>query len=179
MKTKHLVYVALFAALIAVGAQIRIPIGPVPITFQLPMALLTGFLLGPRLGALSAFVYMCVGLVGVPVFAGGGGIGTLVSPTFGFIVGLMPAAFFAGLGQGENRRFFTVIAAGLIGLMSSFVLGFLYFMFIFNVVLGSPVSVIEALRISVLPFIIKDMIIAVLTAAFARTLYTRGLRPAI
>ena len=70
MKTKHLIYAALFAALIAVGAQIRIPIGPVPVTFQVPMVLLAGFLLGPKLAALSTTVYMLVGLVGVPVFAG-------------------------------------------------------------------------------------------------------------
>ena len=179
MKTKHLIYAALFAALIAIGAQIRIPVGPVPVTFQLPMALLTGFLLGPRLGVLSTFVYMCIGLAGVPVFAGGGGIGALISPTFGFILGLMPAAFFAGLVSGEDKKFIAAAAAGIVGLLASFTLGCLYFLLIYNVVLGTPTGIAEALRIAVLPFIIKDAIIAVLTAAFARTLQARGFRPAV
>src|SRR5699024_12302084 len=87
MKTKHLIYAALFAALIAEGAQIRIPIGPVPVTFQVPMALLAGFLLGPKLGALSTTVYMLVGPVGVPVFARYGGDGALISPSAGVIFG--------------------------------------------------------------------------------------------
>ncbi|WP_411843577.1 biotin transporter BioY [Salinicoccus sp. HZC-1] len=179
MKTKHLIYAALFAAVIAVGAQIRIPIGPVPITFQVPMVLLAGFLLGPRLGALSTLVYMIVGLVGVPVFAGSGGIGSLVSPSFGFIIGYIPAAFIAGFGSGENKSLIQSAVFGIIALIVIYISGFLYFIFIMNQVIGTPVGIVEALMVTVLPFAVKDTIIAVLTAMFAKTLYARGLRPAI
>lgn len=179
MKTKHLIYAALFAAVIAVGAQIRIPIGPVPITFQVPMVLLAGFLLGPRLGALSTLVYMIVGLVGVPVFAGSGGIGSLVSPSFGFIIGYIPAAFIAGLGSGENKSLIQSAVFGITALIIIYIFGFLYFIFIMNQVIGTPVGMADALMITVLPFAVKDIIIAVLTAMFAKTLYARGLRPAI
>ena len=69
MKIKHMVYVALFVALISVGAQIRIPVGPVPITLQTPMILLTALILGPKLSAAAATVYLLIGLTGVPVSA--------------------------------------------------------------------------------------------------------------
>ncbi|GAB3064828.1 biotin transporter BioY [Salinicoccus sesuvii] len=175
MSTKHLVYVALFAALIAVGAQIRLPIGPVPVTFQVPMALLAGLLLGPRLGALSTIVYLLMGLVGLPVFAGGGGIATVFSPTFGFIVGLIPAAFFAGLGTAYGTQLLGSIGFTLLALISVFLLGFLYFIFIMNIVLGTPMDAAEAFKVAVLPFILKDIVVAVLTSLFARTLHARGL----
>lgn len=175
MSTKHLVYVALFAALIAVGAQIRLPIGPVPVTFQVPMALLAGLLLGPKLGALSTMVYLLMGLVGLPVFAGGGGIATVFSPTFGFIIGLIPAAFFAGLGTAYRTPLFGTISFTLIALLSVFLIGFLYFVFIMNNVLGTPMSAVDAFKVAVLPFILKDIVVAVLTSLFARTLHARGL----
>ncbi|KKK34089.1 hypothetical protein WN59_10895 [Salinicoccus sediminis] len=179
MKTKHLIYAALFAALIAVGAQIRIPIGPVPVTFQVPMVLLAGFLLGPKLGALSTTVYMLVGLVGVPVFAGSGGIGSLMSPSFGFVIGFIPAAFIAGLGAGDGRSLLKTAGFGMIALLVIYVSGLLYFVFIMNQVIGTPVGLAEALMLTVVPFVIKDTIITVLTAMFGKTLYRRGLRPAI
>ncbi|MFC3420200.1 biotin transporter BioY [Salinicoccus hispanicus] len=175
MSTKHLVYIALFAALIAVGAQIRLPIGPVPVTFQVPMALLAGLLLGPKLGAMSALVYLLMGLVGLPVFAGGGGLATVVSPTFGFIIGLIPAAFFAGLGTAYRTPLAGTVSFTLIALFAVFLIGFLYFIFIMNSVIGTPVSAVEAFKVAVLPFIVKDIVVAVLTSLFARTLHARGL----
>lgn len=179
MKTKHLIYAALFAAVISVGAQIRIPIGPVPITFQVPMVLLAGFLLGPKIGSLSTLVYMLIGLVGVPVFAGSGGIGSLASPTFGFVIGYIPAAFAAGLGSGENKSLMKTAGFGMLALLIIYIFGFLYFVFIMNYVIGTPVGLAEALMITVVPFAIKDTIITVLTAMFGRTLHARGVRPAV
>ncbi|WP_342388603.1 biotin transporter BioY [Salinicoccus bachuensis] len=174
MSTKHLVYVALFAALIAIGAQIRLPIGPVPVTLQVPMVLLAGLLLGPKLGAMSALVYMLMGLVGLPVFAGGGGLGTVVSPTFGFILGYIPAAWLAGFGATYKSSLAGAISFALIALAVIFIAGFLYFVFIMNVVLGTPMSAVEAFKVAVLPFVLKDVVVAVLTSLFARTLHTRG-----
>ena len=66
--TRNMVLCALFAALIAIGAFIRIPVPYVPITFQGFFVLLAGFLLGPKYGAASMLIYIAVGLVGIPVF---------------------------------------------------------------------------------------------------------------
>ncbi|MFA7744266.1 biotin transporter BioY [Salinicoccus roseus] len=175
MSTKHLLYVALFASLIAIGAQIRLPIGPVPVTMQVPMVLLAGLMLGPKLGALSALVYMLMGLVGLPVFAGGGGIGSLVSPSFGFIVGYIPAAWLAGFGAAYKSSSARAISFALAATAVIFLFGFLYFIFIMNVVLDTPMSAVAAFKVAVLPFILKDVAVAVVTSMFARMLHTRGL----
>ena len=74
--------VALFAGRTAVGAYVRIPLPAVPLTLQTAAVLLSGILLGPRMGALSQAVYVVTGLIGLPVFAQGGGPGYVLKPTF-------------------------------------------------------------------------------------------------
>ncbi len=92
------VYAALFAALIAAGAFIAIPVGPVPIVLQNLFVLLAGLILGPRWGVYSVALYLLMGGFGFPVFAGGtGGIGRLFGPTGGYLFGYLPAVFVAGL----------------------------------------------------------------------------------
>jgi len=92
-----MVYASLLAALIAAGAYLAIPIGPVPIILQNLFVFLAGLLLGSRWGAASAGVYLLAGALGLPVFSGGvGGIGRLAGPTGGYLVGFVPAAFVIG-----------------------------------------------------------------------------------
>ncbi|MBU9674548.1 biotin transporter BioY [Planococcus sp. CP5-4] len=98
-RTLTLVHIAMFAALMAIGANISsfLIVGGVPITLQTFFAVLAGILLGKRLGAASMIVYAAIGLAGVPVFAKfSGGMDTLISPTFGFIVSYIFTAFAAG-----------------------------------------------------------------------------------
>lgn len=98
-RTLTLVHIAMFSALMAVGANISsfLIIGGVPITLQTFFAILAGLLLGKRLGAASMIVYTFIGLAGVPVFARfSGGMDTIVSPTFGFIVSFIFTAYAAG-----------------------------------------------------------------------------------
>ena len=93
---------ALFAALIAVGAFIAIPIGPVPIVLQNLFALLSGLILGPVLGAASVGIYLLAGIFGLPVFAGGtGGIARFAGPTGGYLPGYLLAAITAGFIAGR------------------------------------------------------------------------------
>jgi biotin transport system substrate-specific component len=96
--------VALFAALTAVGAVVRVPLPGVPFTLQVPAVLLAGCALGPWLGAASQLAYVAVGLLGLPVFATGGGPGYLLTPTFGFLVGFVFAALVVGFVAGDPAR---------------------------------------------------------------------------
>ena len=96
MKTKNLILVALFTALTAVGAFIRIPVPVVPFTLQFLFTMLAGLLLGGTLGATSVLVYIILGLLGLPVFTSGGGIGYIFQPTFGYIIGFCIAAYVTG-----------------------------------------------------------------------------------
>lgn len=173
MKTKYLVFAALFTAMIAVGAQIRIPFGPVPFTLQVPMVLLAGMLLGKKLGVISITAYIFIGLIGIPVFAGAGGLGSLLSPSFGFVLGFIPGVIITAAGGSENTG--RMIIFTLLGMGAIFICGVLYFSFIMNTVIGTPMSLTEILLAAVVPFLIKDIILAVLTVMFAKTLTQRGL----
>lgn len=90
---RSMVLMALFAALIAGGAQLSIPIGPVPIVLTNLFVLLAGLLLGPRYAAGSVALYLLLGAIGLPVFAQGkGGIAHFLGPTGGFLFGFLAAA---------------------------------------------------------------------------------------
>lgn len=91
-----------FAVLTAFGARLKIDLFPVPFTLQVFFVLSAGLTLGGRLGALSQMMYLAMGLVGLPVFAGGGGPLYLLGPTGGYILGFPIAAGLAG-SLGERR----------------------------------------------------------------------------
>jgi biotin transporter BioY len=86
-----------FSFLTALSAKISFVIGPVPFTMQTFAVLVSGFFLGSRKGALSQLSYLFLGLAGLPWFSLGGGMAYLMSPTFGYILGFVAAAFLAGL----------------------------------------------------------------------------------
>lgn len=114
-RTLQLVHIAMFAALMAIGANIAtfLVVGGVPITLQTFFAILAGILLGSRMGSIAMIVYAFIGLAGVPVFAGfSGGMDTLLSPTFGFIISYVFAAYSAGLivEKWPSRKAFVVAA---------------------------------------------------------------------
>ncbi len=95
---KNTVYTSLFVALIAMGAFIAIPIGPVPIVLQNLFVLLAGIILGPVWGLGCVAIYLLIGFAGLPVFAGGtSGMGKLVGPTGGYLLGYLPAVCVTGL----------------------------------------------------------------------------------
>ena len=116
--------IALFAALMAAGAFIRIPVGPVPVTLTSFFMLLAGLLLGPAAGATSVAVYLLIGTIGLPAFAGGSGPAVFAGPTGGFLIGYLAAVFVCGLisagteqisaGRFPLRDILAVIAASLL-----------------------------------------------------------------
>lgn len=107
-----------FSLLMALSAQLVIPIGPVPFTGQTFVVLLTGALLGSRLGAITMIVYLVEGASGLPFFYGGsGGVAHLLGPTGGYLVAFPAAAFITGAFAEHDwdRRFATAVAAMAIG----------------------------------------------------------------
>ncbi len=96
--TRKVVYAALFAALTAASALPSLMFPEVPITLQSFFAMLAGAVLGPYYGALSMLVYVLLGLVGLPVYAGGqAGLGVVVGPAGGYLIGFIPGAAVVGL----------------------------------------------------------------------------------
>lgn len=115
LRARRIAYAAAFAALLAVASYVSfaIPLTDVPFTLQVLVVLLAGFVLGPGLGALSVVLYIVLGAVGVPVFAGGAaGIGVVLGPLGGYIISWVFAAALAGwLGQrGLALRLVAVVA---------------------------------------------------------------------
>src|SRR5216110_1813591 len=119
-----------FSLLTALAAQVVIPIGPVPITGSTFAVLLTGALLGSRLGAITMIVYLIEAAGGLPFFAGGTtGVLHLLGPTGGYLVAFPAAAFITGAfaEHGWDRKFITAAAAMAIGSLVIMFSGWLWF----------------------------------------------------
>jgi biotin transport system substrate-specific component len=116
-KARYVALVGLLAALTAVGAQIQtpLPFSPVPIVLSNFFSILAGLVAGPRVGAVSQIVYVLLGAVGVPVFAGfHGGLQVVAGPTGGYLIGFILAALAAGFLRGpEPDTRHTLIAAAV------------------------------------------------------------------
>jgi biotin transport system substrate-specific component len=97
VRIRGLVFSALFAALFAVISLVRIPIGPVPITLETPIVVITGALLGPWFGALTYLIVIGLDVLGLPLIAGHAGVGVFLGPTAGFIWAWPLCAFLTGL----------------------------------------------------------------------------------
>src|SRR5699024_5057533 len=119
----------LFVALTAIGANITsilpfMVIGGVPITLQTFFAILSGLILGSRLGAFTMFLYMMLGLAGVPVFARFKGVVSMpLSPTFGFIVSFILIAYVAGKLVERKQSFSMYIVAALVPMALNCIIG--------------------------------------------------------
>jgi len=151
-----------FSLLMALSAQIVIPVGAVPYTGQTFVVLLAGALLGSRLGAISMIVYLFEGAVGLPFFSGGhGGLVHLMGPTGGYLIAFPAAAFITGAfaEHGWDRKFFSAAAAMVIGSVVIMLSGWLWFSLVMRT---SPAI---ALFDTVLKFIPGDLIKIVLAAA--------------
>lgn len=158
MKTKELILVALFAALTAMGAFIKINIGYVPFTLQFFFCAFSGVLLGAKLGALSQIIYVILGLFGLPVFSNGGGIGYIFKPSFGFIIGFIVSAYIIGILSNKNNKFFTLFTAQVLGLFVLYIFGSIYMYLIMNFYIGKAFSIINIIKLAVIPFIVVDII---------------------
>ena len=151
--------VALMAAFTAVAAQITIPLEPVPFTLQVLAVVLTGFLLGPRYGALAMGIYLLVGAVGVPVFSGfRGGLGVVFGDTGGYLLAYPLAAALAGLAAGATasapRRRALVVGF----LWGSAALAVIYALGATWLAVLAGLSPGAALAAGVLPFVVFDLI---------------------
>lgn len=170
-----LVHCGLFAALIAAGAfiKIMIPLGVYEVTFSLQFlfSLLAGLLLGARSGLMSVLTYLIIGLVGVPVFAHGGGPAYLLRPTFGFLIGFAAAAWIAGKFREIFGRpgFPKLLFACFLGEMAYYACGLIYYYFMFNYVLtnGTTIGLKELFLVWFLSTVVPDFILCVLAAALA------------
>jgi len=160
---------AMFAALITVGAYIRIPTPLAPITLQTLFVMLSGLVLGFKYGTVSVIIYVCLGLCGLPVFAGGGGVSYLLNPTFGYIIGFVVSCGFVGyltdkFGRDNYYRSFLYSLAGLIPI---YLIGVSYFIAISHLVLESAIDFTSVLLGGAVVFLPVDLIMCFVAALTA------------
>ena len=146
MSVYKMTLVSMFAALTAIGAFIQVPIPYMPITLQVFFVFLAGVLLGPKLGPLSQIVYITMGLVGLPIFAQGGGPGYVLHPTFGFLIGFVFASYFVGyfLAGQEKLTFIKTLSVCIGGIIIMYIIGIPYMNIILNQVLDIEQTMIAS-----------------------------------
>lgn len=148
--------------LVAIFAQVEIPLQPVPITGQTFAVLLVGAVLGSRRGAAAMIAYIAQGGMGLPFFAGGAsGLGILTGATAGYLVGFVGAAHVVGLlaERGLERSVKTSIIPFFIGTIVIYIFGVTWLSIVLN-------SFSQAIQFGLLPFLVGD-VIKLIAAAFA------------
>ena len=170
--TRMLVLSALFTALVAVGAFIRIPIPLWPFTLQTLFTTMAGLLLGPRYGTLACTAYMVLGLAGLPIFTGGGGPQYIFQPTFGCIIGFALGALVAGLivQRAPRRCFGTYVVAALVNIVVVYVIGMVWFWGVKAFYLNDPIGMWTLFVTCFVPTIGVDIVKALAAAALAARL---------
>ncbi len=162
---KMMAYAALMAALTAVGAWIAIPVGPVPIVLQNLFVYLAGLLLGGRWGLISVSVYLLGGICGLPVFAGGaGGIGRIVGPTGGYLVGYLPAVYLVGAITERRRGAVFDVLAMVLATVVVYAAGVAWLHVLANL------SWQKTIALGMLPFLPGDAVKIAAAAGIARAL---------
>ncbi len=162
LKTRDLILIAMFAALTAVGAFIRIPIPIVPFTLQYFFCALGAILLGSKNGALAQILYVFVGLIGIPVFTKGGGPQYILQPTFGYLIGFIVAAFIIGKLTESVRNLTSakIFFSCLVGLAIIYLFGVIHMYVIYNFYLGSTMSIFVAIKIGVIACLPSDLLLS-------------------
>jgi biotin transport system substrate-specific component len=173
-----LVYSGMFAALMMIGANITafvpfLVVGGVPITLQTFFAILAGLILGSRRGALAMAVYMFIGLAGAPVFARfGGGFGSIISPTFGFIVSYILVAFIVGKIVEKNGKLQGYIIAALVGMTVNYLIGTNWMYFAYKLWAAAPDAfTYKVAWLWMVPPLPKDILLSVLAGIFGHRMY--------
>ena len=159
---RQMTLISLFAALTAVGAFISIPLYPVPLTLQTLFTLLAAMTLGSVMGASSQIIYVLLGVIGLPVFAGfKAGIGILFGPTGGFLFGFIICAFIVGkfIELKKEKNFFYYFLVGLSGMVIIYIIG------IAQLSLVTGIGIKKAITVGMLPFLPGD-ILKIIAASF-------------
>lgn len=152
MNTKDLTRIALSVAFLSVCSIVKIPITIIPVTLQTFGLLVVCGILG-RKAVIAVIVYILLGIIGIPVFSGfGSGIGVILGPTGGFIIGFIPMSLFVGNFYDREKSMYYNFGVMLIGSIILYVVGVAIFCYNVNM------SVKEALPIVMYPFVIGDLL---------------------
>ena len=176
-----MVSIAVFTALIIVGGLVSVPIPftQVQLSFQTVFVIMAGLVLGARDGALSVLIYIAMGLLGLPVFTSGGGVGYVFMPSFGYLIGFPIGAFVAGkIGERGKTSRARAFASALVGMIPVYVCGMTYQVLILYYYTGIEWAAAIGGLPAVLVLAVKDAVLLGVVAsvypAIMRALHSMG-----
>ena len=153
ISTHQLIFCAIFTALITLGAFIKVPIPVLPFTLQFLFTTMAGLILGGRMGAYSVLMYILLGLIGIPIFSEGGGIGYIFKPSFGYLIGFYIASYVTGK-----------ISSKFIGLSIVYGIGMIYYYIICNYVINTPIGLWPLFLYCFILAVPGDILLCILSA---------------
>ena len=173
-RTRELVAIALFTALLAAVAPIVVPLGPVPFTLQVFVVTLAALLLRPSAAAVSVGLYLVLGALGAPVFSGGnGGIGVILGPTGGYLGGFLVGAVLGAFARRTLAR--RIGASGSDLIAATVCIACIYSLGWFQLSLVAQMGAAPAFAVGVAPFAVADLVKAVVAIGVASAVRRAGL----
>ncbi len=169
----RMVWLALLAALIAVGAFMYVPLGPVSMTLQVYFVLLAGLIMGPVYGPLAVLLYVLAGAAGLPVFSGGrSGFAHLMGPTGGFLAGFVVAAYICGLVGGGRKTPLPILCCGV-----CVAIGVVYLVGVWRLAAVLDMEMQGAFALGLMPLAVGDLFKVLAAVLSYRFLFFRRLLP--
>ena len=168
-KLTDIAIMGLSVAVLAVSAWISIPLGSIPVTLQTMAVCLIAGLLGPKKSLLTILVYMLAGFVGLPVFSGfNGGAFVILGPTGGYILGFVFTVLISSLTAKKTESILVLSVFMFLGITACYIMGSIWFYFVYN--RESEIDFYKILSMCVIPFIVPDIIKAILAAVLTKRL---------
>lgn len=140
LNTQSMCVVALFTVVLIVSAFIKIPISIVPVTMQTFAVILCGLLLERRLSVLAVSLYVFMGLLGLPVFANGGGLVYILQPSFGYLMGFLAAVYFIGTFSKKKDSYVKTFMISIIAILIIYSFGLSYFVGLQSAYFSKPLD---------------------------------------
>lgn len=173
LRTKYIILSGLFAAIMALLAQITIPLpfSPVPITGQTFGVFLAGAILGGRWGAISMLTYIFIGAAGFPVFSfAQGGLHMLLGPSGGYIWGFIPGSYLLGIFIQKRESYFSMLTGMII------CIGVIHSLGALQLAIIAGLNLSQAIMLGIIPFLPMDILKAVAAAGFSLAVRRRLLK---
>lgn len=170
LSVRDMTLISLFAVLSIVGAKVSLPVLAIPFTFQFIISLLTGIVLGGRRAFIAQGLYLLMGLVGLPVFAKGGGLMYVLEPSFGYLIGMALCAGLVGMlvdrldPQRKGLKLWQLVPVNFLALAVVYTLGVAWLYVIKNFYAGSSLTFVKAIQFGMLPFLVNDSLYCVVAA---------------